>query len=136
MRALELYQKNSLLRCVREGADNSLNLYITQNHCLNHNSFILSPPNLSYQGTITISKISCTISLTLRIKRKHASNNIILRLTHKMQISVRMNIRIYSIIRIFSSEYCYSYSIRGNFQSQILFEYSNIFVRIFPNIGL
>ena len=42
------------------------------------------------------------------------------------QISVRMNIRIYSNIRIFSSEYWYSYSIRGNFECQILFEYSNI----------
>ena len=37
--------------------------------------------------------------------------------------SVRTNIRIYSNIRIFSSKYWYSYSIRGNFQSRILFEY-------------
>ena len=34
-----------------------------------------------------------------------------------------MNIRIYSNIRIFSSKYWYSYLIRGNFQSWILFEY-------------
>ena len=35
-----------------------------------------------------------------------------------------------------SSKQKYSYSIRGNFQSRILFEYLNIFVLIFPNIGL
>ena len=40
--------------------------------------------------------------------------------------SVQMNIRICLNIRIFSSEYWYSYSIHGNFECQILFEYSNI----------
>ena len=45
-------------------------------------------------------------------------------------------VRIFEYIRIFSSKYLYSYSIRGNFQRQILFKYSNIFVQIFPNIGL
>ena len=47
-RAIELHQKTSLLRFVREGADNSLNFFFTQNYCFNHNSFILSPPNLSF----------------------------------------------------------------------------------------
>ena len=53
-----------------------------------------------------------------------------------IRTSVRTNIRIDSNIKIFSSEYWYSYSIRDIFQSQILFEYLNIFVRIYPNIGL
>ena len=44
-------------------------------------------------------------------------------------VSVETNIRIYSNIRIFSSEYWYSYSIRGHFQNP------NI-IRIFEYFGL
>ena len=47
----------------------------------------------------------------------------------KVQNSVETNIRIYSNIRIFSSEYWYSYSIRGHFQNP------NI-IRIFEYFGL
>ena len=47
-----------------------------------------------------------------------------------VRTSVRMNIRIDSNIKIFSSEYWYSYLIYCNFQSRILFEYLNIFVQI------
>ena len=46
-----------------------------------------------------------------------------------VQFSVETNIRIYSNIRIFSSEYWYSYSIRGHFQNP------NI-IRIFEYFGL
>ena len=42
----------------------------------------------------------------------------------------------YSNMQIFSSEDWYSYSICGNIESWILFEYLNILVQIFPNNGL
>ena len=61
----------------------------------------------------------------------HTSHGLLLRMWHMTVYE-----RIFEYIRIFSSKLLYSYSIRGNFQRQILFKYSNIFVRIFPNIGL
>ena len=47
-----------------------------------------------------------------------------------------VHISVWTNILIFSSKYWYSYLICGYFQSQISFEYSNICVRIFPNISL
>ena len=51
-------------------------------------------------------------------------------------VSVKTNIRIYSNIRIFSSEYWYSYSIRCNFQKPNIIRIFEYFARIFPNICL
>ena len=56
--------------------------------------------------------------------------------TYLFQTSVRTNIRIYSNIRIFSSEYWYSYSIRCNFQKPNIIRIFEYFARIFPNICL
>ena len=72
-----------------------------------------------------------TFSLKLWLKQTYA-DFCSLRLTveeNDVWNRVRANIRIFKY-----SKYWYSYSICGNFQSRILFKYSNIFVQIFPNI--